>query len=309
MWPGWFETLTAQRCRLRIEEFLEENFADASLFVIKDPRLCLLMPLWSKALGAFGAETRAIHVFHDPAEVVASLEKRDGFGAEKSRLLWLRYVLAAERHTRGWPRTFVPLSDLLLDWEHVVAKVSAELGIDWPRSISSARSQTAHLLPVRQRRPRRIGEGARSIPEPARELYRALRELAASAWTADQAAAVSATFDRITVDLRSAEGPNGSMIRDSKTETVLKPAGEPSAQELDRLRCENRKLEEEIRRLRQRLASKDFELGRRNQELRGLDRRIESLTGALEEARARMVRVVSHLLELEHRDSEERGRR
>ena len=298
---GWFDTSTAQRCRSRIEELLEAHFADASLFVVKDPRLCLLMPLWRRALDTFGAETRVIHIFGNPAKVAASLEKRDGFGADKSSLLWLRYTLAAERDTRGWPRSFVSFNGLLRDWEKAVCKLSADLGIEWPRAISSVRTDTARFLSETQGYHRQTGDDAApALREPSREIYQALRELASTTAEAEKAVEATAIFDRITVELRLADGLYGSMIRDSGKETAPRLVQASSGEEVDRLRKENRALEEEVLRLRQRLLSKDFELGRRDQELRELDRKVANLSRTLEAARARMARIVGHLLELQN---------
>jgi hypothetical protein len=57
--------------------------------VIKDPRLCLTLPLWRRVLPS---EPAAVLVFRQPLEVALSLQRRDGFPLSLGLALWYRYV-------------------------------------------------------------------------------------------------------------------------------------------------------------------------------------------------------------------------
>jgi hypothetical protein len=115
-------------------ELLEQEYGESLLFVVKDPRICRLVPLWLNALRAFKAEPRFLLSVRNPLEVAASLHARNNMSMTTSLLLWLRYVLDAERDTRQSPRAFVPFERLLRDWRGTVARVATELDLEWPRA-------------------------------------------------------------------------------------------------------------------------------------------------------------------------------
>src|SRR5262245_29563263 len=48
---GWLESPAASQARAEIRRFVEEEFTSASLWAIKDPRMCRLAPVWLRALG------------------------------------------------------------------------------------------------------------------------------------------------------------------------------------------------------------------------------------------------------------------
>lgn len=120
---SWFSSDIARVFCDRILGALRADYSDAVLFVVKDPRMCRLVPLWLQVLDQFGAEPLFVIVVRNPLEVAASLEARNGFPPAKSMLLWLRQFLAAERDTRGMKRSLVSYEDLLDDWRSVVTKI------------------------------------------------------------------------------------------------------------------------------------------------------------------------------------------
>lgn len=78
-------------------------------WMIKDPRLCLVLPLWLRSLEA----PLFILVHRDPDEVARSLHRRDGFPEEVGIALWEMYSLSSLRASTGFPRTLVRYDDLL----------------------------------------------------------------------------------------------------------------------------------------------------------------------------------------------------
>ncbi|HEX3525826.1 MAG TPA: sulfotransferase [Thermoanaerobaculia bacterium] len=78
-------------------------------WVIKDPRLCLLFPLWRPAL----ERPVCVLVHRDPLPVARSLESRDGLPILHGIALWELYNREALAATRGLPRLLVSYRDLL----------------------------------------------------------------------------------------------------------------------------------------------------------------------------------------------------
>jgi hypothetical protein len=131
--PSWFASNSAILFKDQLVAALREDFGGASLFVVKDPRICRLVPLWLAVLEEFGAAPLFVIPIRHPLEVAASLQRRNGFSKAKSLLLWLRHFLAVEHDTRGLRRSFVAYDQLLTDWCGVVDRIGRDLRILWPR--------------------------------------------------------------------------------------------------------------------------------------------------------------------------------
>ncbi len=76
---------------------------------IKEPRLCLLFPVWQPLLEM----PICIHIHRHPLEVALSLRERNGFSIPLGLALWERYTLAAFTATTGLPRILIPHAQLL----------------------------------------------------------------------------------------------------------------------------------------------------------------------------------------------------
>lgn len=124
--PAWFESELAATFRTRIFDLLSPKLADTRLLVIKDPRICHLVPLWRDVANALGLGISAVIPLRHPLEVAASLEHRNGMSRAQALLLWLRHVVQAERDTRGLPRCFITYESLMEDapsTAHALARV------------------------------------------------------------------------------------------------------------------------------------------------------------------------------------------
>ena len=125
-----YEIIRPQRQALL--EILKRDFSGAGLACIKDPRLCRLLPLWQDILNELGWKACYLIATREPAEIIASLKARNGFPEEKSALLILRYLMDAERASRGEPRAFIDYAAFLSDWRATLKPVWSKLGLHWP---------------------------------------------------------------------------------------------------------------------------------------------------------------------------------
>lgn len=123
----------------RMRNILAEEYASTSLFVLKDPRITLFLPLWLEALHQLAIAPRFVLPFRHPNVVADSLEVRERrlqsgnvLPQAQGKAVWLRYVLASEKFTRGQRRTFVAFDALLADWRREFARIGTQLQIDWP---------------------------------------------------------------------------------------------------------------------------------------------------------------------------------
>ena len=137
----------------RAVKMLHDEFADSHLFVMKDPRLCLLLKFWVNAVTEFGARPVVICPIRNPLEVAYSLKSRTASDLRTLNyltFLWLRYVLDAEVNSRSIPRTFTRYSDLLEDPLTLLDKAAVALDVSLPRISMLWRRRTisAHPSPL-----------------------------------------------------------------------------------------------------------------------------------------------------------------
>ena len=152
---AWFATPSASAFLSPMRALIREEFADAPLFVFKDPRSALVFPLWRQVLEELGIRCLPIIVRRNPIEVARSLVFRQtqaapwqSWNTDRGGLLWLRYMLAAERRSRGTPRALCDFAELLADWQGLVGRLALELGICWPELNNAAAEIDRFLAPT-----------------------------------------------------------------------------------------------------------------------------------------------------------------
>ena len=128
--PSWYESPRANEFRGNARTVLEDEFGDSPTFVLKDPRICRLLPLWIDAVRCFGAEPLIVSPVRNPLDVAASLEARDGIDPSIGLLMWLRSLLDAEYASRDIERVFLRYERLLGAPREVVKQLEDSLGIE-----------------------------------------------------------------------------------------------------------------------------------------------------------------------------------
>ena len=78
-------------------------------WVIKEPRLCLLLPVLLEHLD----DPVCIHIYRNPLEVARSLQARNRFGIGAGLALWEAYNVHALRASEGLPRVLVSFEQLM----------------------------------------------------------------------------------------------------------------------------------------------------------------------------------------------------
>ena len=89
----------ADAFRAHAKAALSEEFGQGGLAVVKDPRMCRLMPFWAQVFHEANCSLHAVLPLRSPLEVAWSLNCRDGIRPAHGCLMWLRHVLDAEAET------------------------------------------------------------------------------------------------------------------------------------------------------------------------------------------------------------------
>ena len=171
---GWAQGEAERRFVAALPDVLRRQFGASRLFVVKDPRLSLVAPLWIEALAGMNVRPAFVITVRHPDEVAASLARRDGLPSIQSQLLWLQHFVEAERATRGQARVFVHYERLLEDWRKELARIGNQLKIDWPNVDERFDAEAARFVAPAQRHHR----GGEAVLPP---LIRRVYELACNA--------------------------------------------------------------------------------------------------------------------------------
>lgn len=147
--PAWFRSRPAYEFVQQIIVEIGRNYGNAPLILIKDPRICRLIPLYLTALDLIDVEPLVILPARPVREVVSSLAARDGLDPNLSELLWLRAVTEAELETRSCPRVWITLDQIIADWRRVAWRVAVRLGIDWSIEPDDAAAEVSSFLKPR----------------------------------------------------------------------------------------------------------------------------------------------------------------
>ncbi len=129
---AWFRGREAYGFLQRIMAEITAGFGDAPLLVLKDPRVCRLLPLYLEAFDVLGIEPLVVLQVRPMMAVARSLADRDELDPSQSELLWLRSLVEAEWHSRCCARVWVGFEHLIADWREAIDRIGATLGVTWP---------------------------------------------------------------------------------------------------------------------------------------------------------------------------------
>ena len=121
--PGWAHDDAALAYATRAREALAEVYA-GDAYVLKDPRISLLLPLWRQVTDA---GTCAIVIVREPLEVAASLTRRNGLPTISGLALWAAYNRALLRDLEGMAVHICSYTDLVNDPTTVLSEVRDSL--------------------------------------------------------------------------------------------------------------------------------------------------------------------------------------
>ena len=167
-----------RRCRGELAALINRDFADCPLFVIKDPRIARLTPMWCRLLDELNIRRVAVIPVRNPLAVADSLARRNGFDRNTSLALWLRHVLEAEAASRGMRRAVLSYDGMLTDPEAALRPLCAQLGCFDADALNRALPEIREFLSSRYRHHLHSEADLledRSIPAWIRQVFVSLR--------------------------------------------------------------------------------------------------------------------------------------
>lgn len=151
---GWLERPETHRAQEELTELVRREYSDKMLWVIKEPRMCRIVPLWLRVLESLNISPRVLLVTRHPKEVVNSVARMVGeneWGPTNTEILWLEYFFESERATRNVTRSIITYDQLLDNWAFGIERVATELGLVWPISLAEATQEVDTYLGAENR--------------------------------------------------------------------------------------------------------------------------------------------------------------
>ncbi|MCA0425520.1 MAG: hypothetical protein LCH61_19805, partial [Proteobacteria bacterium] len=142
----WLSSANARSAIEELRGIISEEYAAYPISVVKDPRICRLLPLWYEALEPLGLEAKTVLPVRYPFDVAASLQTRNQLSLVHGLLTWLDHVTAAEFDSRGRVRSIVTFEAVMSDWQAVTERIASDLGIVFPRTANQSSADVANFL-------------------------------------------------------------------------------------------------------------------------------------------------------------------
>jgi hypothetical protein len=192
----WFRSRPAYRFLEQVIAQIQLSYGDVGLLVLKDPRLCRLLPLYLDALDVLDIEPLVILQMRPVAEVVQSLADRDDMRSGLAEFLWLRSVVESEWQSRNCRRVWISMMEMIADWPDAVGRILDGLRLEWPMDVNEAHGEIRSLL--KPRFCHRVGP----VPfEPNMQRFCAEAWAAAEYGLAGDEVAAQAAFDVVRNEL------------------------------------------------------------------------------------------------------------
>jgi hypothetical protein len=169
---GWEGAARFDDARREAAQWFTSTSAGRPL-VLKDPRLCLTLPLWRTAIPA---RLGAVLVLRDPMEVARSLEARDAIPVMLGLAMWDRYLRSAAVGLAGLPSLVVEYNAMLANPVKATEEMSDFLEQLGARTGTGTRDDAAGRLDPRLRHQGTDRDDYDDVARPLRDVLGLLAE-------------------------------------------------------------------------------------------------------------------------------------
>lgn len=139
-------------------EVLAREYEDGEMILLKDPRICVLAPIWHQALIQSGYRPAYVVSVRHPLEVASSvarsLRSYGGLALHRGLALWQSYMQRVEAFVEGTDAKVVHVryDALLADWRRVVGRIAQRLVV--PLDVDARADEIDQFLESDMRRHR-----------------------------------------------------------------------------------------------------------------------------------------------------------
>lgn len=136
-----------------------------------DSRFCYTWPAWQSVFADTNDEVFFVVPYHSPHEIAAILNHDDGLPLSVGYLVWSAYMLAAERHSRNYPRFMIDHALLQKDWSIACAPLITYINQSTPSHAHETIAAFMHTYNQLGKATSQVAHDASPIADFAARLY------------------------------------------------------------------------------------------------------------------------------------------
>lgn len=130
---GWRQTSAAARAKRALKHILSDEFdAAAPVWLVKDPRLSLLLPIWLDIAREEGRKVHVVVALRHPEAIAGSLQAREGMPFAHAINLTTAYLQALQSTLESVPARAVVYDALLASPDQALEKLNEAAGGIFP---------------------------------------------------------------------------------------------------------------------------------------------------------------------------------
>lgn len=144
---GWHQSAAAARAKSALRRILAEEFDEAApVWMVKDPRLSLLLPLWLDIAREENRQVRIAIALRHPEEIAGSLQARDGMPFAHGINLTTAYLQALQSALGGEPACGVVYEAVLANPGQALDRLNEAAGGIFSAPAASQKAQACAFL-------------------------------------------------------------------------------------------------------------------------------------------------------------------
>lgn len=125
----WWELLEVKEYKKELVKIINDQFIDIPIWAFKDPRTCIMMPLWKEIFDELNLEPVFIIPIRNPIDIASSIKKRDRIPLNQGIRLWYYYMINILEGTKNYNRLFINYDDIIENIEINLTKLTDFLKI------------------------------------------------------------------------------------------------------------------------------------------------------------------------------------
>lgn len=127
---NWWELASIKKYKDKLIGLIKNEFSNVSIWGFKDPRTCILLPLWKEIFKNLDIEPMFVISLRNPIDIANSLIKRDSFSLNYSVRLWYYYMINILEETESFNRIFIEYDEMIENGDLNLIKLMKFLDIN-----------------------------------------------------------------------------------------------------------------------------------------------------------------------------------
>lgn len=126
----WWDLPNIKKYKVKLLQLIKSEFGNTLIWGFKDPRTCIMLPLWKEIFEILEIEPMFVIPVRNPLDIANSLIKRDRFSLNHSIRIWYYYMINIIEGTEKCKRTFIHYDDMIENSDLNLKKLLDFLSID-----------------------------------------------------------------------------------------------------------------------------------------------------------------------------------